>query len=176
MLFRTVRWISLVCTAVTLGALTAHVLELPNKFRLDGLLWLTVQQNLYRGWGLFIGPFEVTAVRATWILLYLGRKDRTAFRLTLLAACPLSGALAGFFILNAPVNAAFASWTPTTLPPTGRTIAYAGRLATRLASSWFWLHLSYCYVRFFSTGFVVRHDGKMPNKANSADAKSRAAD
>lgn len=117
MLFRTVRWISLVCTVVTLGALTAHVLELPNKFSLDGLLWLTVQQNLYRGWGLFIGPFEVTAVMATWILLYLGRKDRTAFRLTLLAACPLSGALTVFFILNAPVNAAFASWTPTTLPP-----------------------------------------------------------
>src|SRR5699024_12201059 len=30
---RIVRWLSLICTAVTLGALTAHVLELPNKLR-----------------------------------------------------------------------------------------------------------------------------------------------
>src|SRR5699024_9168899 len=53
----------------------------------------------------------------TWILAYLGRRNRADFRLTLLAACLLSGALAVFFILNAPVNAAFASWTPATLPP-----------------------------------------------------------
>lgn len=116
MFVRNVRWISLVSTAVTLGALAAHALELPNKFTLDGPLWLAVQQNLYRGWGPFIGPFEVTSVMATWVLLYLARKDRPIFGLTLLASCLLSGALAVLFILNAPVNAAFASWTSTTLP------------------------------------------------------------
>lgn len=114
---RIVRGVSLLSTAVTLGALTAHVLELPNKLALDGSLWLAVQQNLYQGWGPFIGPFEVTAIAATWLLLGLVRKNRSIRGLTLLAALLLSGAIVVFFALNAPVNAAFASWTVTTLPP-----------------------------------------------------------
>lgn len=110
------RWISLVCTGITLGAAYAHVLELPNKFRLDGELWLAVQQNIYRGWGPFIGPFEVLAIAATWVLVALVRGRRPTFALTLTAAVCLSLALVAFFTLNAPVNAAFAQWTPQTLP------------------------------------------------------------
>jgi hypothetical protein len=114
--FRIVHWISLLSTGVTLTALGAHVLELPNKLALKGPLWLEVQQNLYRGWGPIIGPFEVTAIIASWILLHLTGKGRPIFGLTMIASCFLTGALAVFFILNAPVNAAFASWTPATLP------------------------------------------------------------
>lgn len=117
MIVRINRWISLLGTAVTLGALMAHVLELPNKFELDGPLWLAVQQNLYRGWGAFVGPFEVTAIVSTWLLLYLVRENRTVFSLTLLASFLLSAALVVFFVLNAPVNATFAGWTPVTVPP-----------------------------------------------------------
>ncbi len=117
MLLRIVRWISLVCTGVTLGVTAAHVLELPNKLALGGPLWLAVQQHLYRGWGPFIGPFEVAAIVSTWLLLLRVRKRRPAFRWTLLAALCLSAALAVFFALNAPVNAAFATWTAETLPP-----------------------------------------------------------
>jgi hypothetical protein len=115
-LLRSIRWISLIGTAVTLGALAAHVLELPNKRALDGPLWLAVQQQLYRGWGPFIGPFEVAAVVFTWILLWPVRRKQPIRRLTLAAAILLSLALAAFFALNAPVNAAFASWTPATMP------------------------------------------------------------
>lgn len=117
MLLGMVRWISLLSTAVTFSALVAHVLELPNKLALDGPLWLAVQQNLYRGWGPFIGPFEVTAMVSTLLLLYLVRTSPAIFRLTLVASLLLSAALVAFFLLNAPVNAAFASWTPETLPP-----------------------------------------------------------
>lgn len=116
-MLRSIRWISLICTAVTLSALAAHVLELPNKLALDGSLWLAVQQNLYRGWGPFIGPFEVAAIASTWVLLWRVRDNRPVRRLTLVASILLSAALAVFFTLNAPVNAAFASWTPATLPP-----------------------------------------------------------
>jgi hypothetical protein len=48
--------------------------------------------------------------------VYLTRKCRPIFGPTLLASCLLSGALAAFFILNTPVNAAIASWTSTTFP------------------------------------------------------------
>ena len=117
MRIRIVRSISLICTAVTLAALTAHVLELPNKFALGGTLWLAVQQNLYSGWGPVIGPFEITAVMTTWVLFFLVRADGAALWRALVPACLVSSALAVFLILNAPVNAAFASWTPATLPP-----------------------------------------------------------
>jgi hypothetical protein len=113
---RVVRWISLVGIAVSLSALAAHVLELPNKLTLDGPLWLAVQQNIYSGWGPVLGPFEVGGTLATWVLLYLVRDRPRIALLTLVAAVCLTIALGAFFVLNAPVNAAFAAWTPETLP------------------------------------------------------------
>ncbi len=56
------RWISLLTTAVPFGATVAHAMELPNKFSMEGPLWPAVQQNLYRGWGPFIAPFEIVAI------------------------------------------------------------------------------------------------------------------
>ncbi len=41
---------------------------------------------------------------------------RPAFALTLAAALCLTAMPAVFFLFNAPVNAAFAGWTPETLP------------------------------------------------------------
>jgi anthrone oxygenase-like protein len=113
---RALRWISLLATAVPLGATVAHVMELPNKLVLDGPLWLAVQQNLYRGWGPFIGPFEIVAIATTWALAYLVRARHPAFALTFVAALCLSAMLLAFFLFNAPVNAAFAGWTAETLP------------------------------------------------------------
>lgn len=113
---RTLRWISLLATAVPLAATSAHLLELPNKLALEGPLWLAVQQNLYRGWGPFIGPFEIVAVLATALLAYFVRRRRLLFGLSLVAALCLAGMVAVFFLFNAPVNAAFAGWTAETLP------------------------------------------------------------
>ena len=48
--------------------------------------------------------------------MYLVRAHRAVFGLTLLTALLLIGALAAFFVLVAPVNAAFAHWRPATLP------------------------------------------------------------
>jgi anthrone oxygenase-like protein len=113
---RTLRWISLLATAAPLAATAAHVLELPNKLTLDGPLWLAVQQNLYRGWGPVIGPFEIVAALATWGLAYFTRGRQPTFALTLTASLCLSAMIAVFFLFNAPVNAAFAGWTAQTLP------------------------------------------------------------
>jgi Anthrone oxygenase len=113
---RTLRWISLLATTVPLGATVAHVMELPNKFSLDGPRWLAVQQSLYRAWGPFVAPFEIIAIVATWVLTYLVRGRRPAFGLTLVAALCLTTMMAVFFLFNEPVNAAFADWTTETLP------------------------------------------------------------
>jgi hypothetical protein len=108
--------LSLLCTTVDFGALFAHVLELPNKLALSGPLWLAVQQNLYRGWGPVLGPFEVAAVGFTWTLVVMLRGRDAAFNRALTAAVCLSLLLAAFLLVVRPVNQAFAAWTPQTLP------------------------------------------------------------
>jgi hypothetical protein len=108
--------LSLLCTTVDCAALFAHVLELPNKLRLTGPLWLAVQQNLYSGWGPALGPFEVGAVGFTWVLVFMLRGRDVAFNRALTAVICLSVLLAAFFLVVRPVNEAFAVWTPQTLP------------------------------------------------------------
>ena len=95
----------------------AHVLELPNKLALDGTLWLAVQQNLYRGWGPFLGaPVEIGALTTSLGLLF-ARWARAPERwLTIVAVAAYAVMLATFFVLNAPVNDAVNDLTPATLP------------------------------------------------------------
>jgi hypothetical protein len=111
------RWFGLLALSVPLAALAAHAFELPNKMALDGPLWLAVQQQLYRGWGPFVAPFELGAIASSWMLAYLVRARRAVYLPTLIAACCQTAMLAVFFVFNAPVNEAFAGWTPETLPP-----------------------------------------------------------
>ena len=95
----------------------AHVLEMPNKLRLEGGLWLDVQQNLYSGWGPLIGgPTEVGGLVATLVLLVASRRRTQPALLYGIAALGYIAMLLCFFLLNAPVNAALDEWTPATLP------------------------------------------------------------
>jgi hypothetical protein len=64
----------------------------------------------------------IAAVAASWALVVLATGKRPVFRLTLPAAELISAALAVFFILNAPVNAAFGSWAAATLPSRWRRV------------------------------------------------------
>jgi len=110
-----IRWIAIGCLAVPLAALAGHVFELPNKLTLDAALWLAVQQQLYRGWGPVSAPFEIIALLACWAHAYLSRGHRF-FPAALIAAICLPAMLVVFFLFNAPVNAAFAQWTPASIP------------------------------------------------------------
>ena len=95
----------------------AHVLELPNKLALDGELWLAVQQNLYRGWGPFLGaPAEIGALATTLTLLVVRRANGGTQLLRVIAAMAYTAMLAAFFVFNAPVNEALNGWTSATLP------------------------------------------------------------
>jgi hypothetical protein len=101
----------------TVLAPVAHLLEMPNKLQLDGPLWLAVQQNLYRGWGPFIGaPTEIGSLALSVIACWRYNKDRRARRLWSFAACAYAGMLIVFLVFNAPVNAAVAGWRSATLP------------------------------------------------------------
>jgi hypothetical protein len=110
------RWVNLIFAIVAALPPLAHVLELPNKLALDGALWLAVQQQLYRGWGPFVGgPAEIGALATTLLLLLMRRGNARTRWLTLIAAVSYAGMLAAFFVLNAPVNEAVRGWTPASL-------------------------------------------------------------
>jgi hypothetical protein len=103
--------------ALILGLAFAHVMELPGKVRLDGPTWLTVQQNLYVGFGPLAAVIEPLGILLTWLLVFMLRAHRSAFRLTLLAAICTTAGLAGWAWLVSPMNTLLNGWTPATLPP-----------------------------------------------------------
>jgi|tagenome__1003787_1003787.scaffolds.fasta_scaffold20604633_1 hypothetical protein len=95
----------------------AHVLELPNKLRLDAELWLAVQQHLYRGWGPSLGgPTEIGALLTSIWLVYFRWRSGLVLAATVVATAGYVGMLVVFVLLNQPVNVAVASWTPASLP------------------------------------------------------------
>ena len=105
-----------VLVALIFGLAFAHVVELPGKLRLDGPTWLTVQQNLYVGFGPLAAVAEPFAILATWLLVFMLRGPRPGFRLALLAAiCTTSGLLVWAWVV-APMNTLLNGWTPATLP------------------------------------------------------------
>lgn len=117
MLLRTLRFLSLLLVALTLGMTFCHVMEIAGKLRLDGPQWLAVQHNLYVAFGLVGALIEVLAILLTWLLAYRVRRRRPAFAWTLAAAVCATAGLAVWFLLVAPMNAALGGWTPATLPP-----------------------------------------------------------
>jgi len=114
---RWLRWVALLTAFLACLAPIAHLMELPNKFQLDGPIWLAVQQNLYRGWGPFIGaPTEIGGLILSLALLAINRASARPALLFGVAAVAYGGMLLSFFLLNAPVNEAVSRWTPATLP------------------------------------------------------------
>lgn len=111
-----VRLLALVIAVAALLAPAAHVLEMPNKLRLDGPLWLAVQQSLYRGWGPFVGaPTEIGGFVLSLVCFAFAGSRRARALWLAAGACYLVMLLA-FFMFNGPVNAAIDSWTAATLP------------------------------------------------------------
>ncbi len=116
MALKTVRFISLLSTALLAGLLFCHALELPNKMKLGAATWLTVQQVLYNLFGPVAGVIEPVAIVSTLALLGMVGGRRTVFALTLLASLRLMAHLAEWFAVVDPVNREVNAWTETTMP------------------------------------------------------------
>jgi len=89
---------------------------LPGKLRMDGPTWLTVQQNLYIGFGPLAAVVEPFGILLTWVPVFILRPHRLPFRLALLAAvCTMIG-LVEWALVVAPMNTLLNGWTTATLP------------------------------------------------------------
>lgn len=113
---KTLRFLTIMLVALSLGAAFAHLLEMPAKLAYDGGLWLHLLQTLYPAFGRVSGVCEIGAVIAAWVLLVAVRGRPQAFRWTLLAAACLAATHAIFWIWVVPVNAELVPLSADTLP------------------------------------------------------------
>jgi hypothetical protein len=114
---RLLRFLTLLGIALILGLAFAHVAELPGKLRLAGTDWLTVQHNLYIGFGPIGAVVEPLAILLAWTLAFrLRRSGRPGFVPALAAALCVSVGLAVWALVVSPVNAVVDGWTAATLP------------------------------------------------------------
>jgi hypothetical protein len=114
---RVIWFVATLLVALILGLAFAHVMELPGKMRLDGPTWLTVQQNLYVGFGPLAAVVEPMGILLTWVLVFMLRRRRAAFWLALLAAICTTAGLFEWVWLVSPMNSLLNGWTSATLPP-----------------------------------------------------------
>jgi len=118
MALRTVRFITLLFTALVMGTTLCHTMELPAKMLYDGDLWATVNKSLYWVFAFPVGAIiEMGAILSAIVLSFLVRKHRPAFRLTLIATVCL---IVAFFVVwlgfVAPMNAQIEQWKVGALP------------------------------------------------------------
>src|SRR5690606_25657962 len=114
---KTLRFLAIMLTALSMGTAYAHLLEMPAKLNYDGETWLQLLQTLYPpAFGTVGGASEIGAVIATIVLVLMIRKRRDAFRWSILAAACLIGSHAIYWIFIAPVNATLVPLTAETLP------------------------------------------------------------
>jgi hypothetical protein len=116
-----IRWayVTLLLAALAIAAPFAHVLELPVRRGYDPALYVAVTHTLYFYFAVAGGAIEVGAILAAVIyaaLLLRARTAPAARRWALVgAACPVLAHIL-FWVLIAPVNLEFATWTPGAVP------------------------------------------------------------
>jgi len=140
------RFVTIMLTALSMGAAFAHLLELPAKIGFDGALWLTLLQRLYpAGFGT-VGAFcEVAAVVMSVVVTVLLRRHTRAFRWMLAGALGMVATHAIFWIWVAPVNAALLPLTAERLPADW----------TRLRDQWEWAHASRAILQILALAAMV---------------------
>jgi uncharacterized membrane protein len=106
---RTVQFLAVILTALSLVPAGAHLFELPNKIFLPQEAYFLVQ-GIYRGWAL-LGVALIGALLVNLTLALMVRDQRGPFWLALAAFALMAGTLAVFFTWTFPANQATANWT-----------------------------------------------------------------
>jgi hypothetical protein len=160
---KTLRFLTIMLTALSMSAAFAHLLEMPGKLEYDGSMWLTLLQTLYPAFGRVSGVCEIGAVVAALVLVVAVRKQPNVFRWALRGASCLVVTHAVFWIWVAPVNAALVPLTPTTLPANWE----------QLRHQWEFAHASRAVLQIVAlAAFVVLilSEASAPNRSNRDNA------
>ena len=136
-----VQFVAVMFTVLALVPGGAHLLELPNKLRLDEDDYLIVQR-IYRGWAL-AGVVLLAALASTGWLAILSRSQAVPFYLASAAFALLLATLATFFVFVFPVNKATENWT------------VAGGDFERLRARWEYTHAANAVLTLVAVGAVV---------------------
>lgn len=119
MFLKTWRLITLILVALFMGLEFAHALELPAKMQYDGVLYVTIQNSLYRYFGT-PGPgalITVGAVLSAIALTVLVRNRRPAFWWTLASTLCLTIAFPLIYFLRIePVNVVIEQANASSVP------------------------------------------------------------
>ncbi len=103
------RFTTILIVAITLSALMAHLLEIPNKLPLSKNDYLTVQ-GIYSGWSL-LGIFEIGAIVLTAVWAFIERKRKHVLTYLILAFSTFVLSLVVFFLYTLPANQATLNWS-----------------------------------------------------------------
>jgi len=112
------RFITVMLVALSMALSFCHLMEMPPRLRWEPSLWMaaTTFGGLYHLFGRIGAVIDVGAVIASMVLVFLVRKRRPAFQLTLGAASLMVLGLAVWFAFLAPMNQIMATWTPGAVP------------------------------------------------------------
>ena len=115
---RTLRFLTLILTSFSLSLSMAHLLELPQRMQFDQQLWVrvTVFENVYKLFGSVGAVFEITAILAAIVLMFLIHRRGSTFYWTLGGAILLGIAFVSWIVFIAPMNAEFAKWLTNPIP------------------------------------------------------------
>lgn len=119
MFLRAWRVITVILVALSVGAVFAHVLEMPVKLGYDAELYSAVNTTLYRYFAIAGAPIVCGATLASIVLCFLVRRRGSAFRWTLVGTLLFCIGFAVWWTIVFPVNSEIAGiyrTAPANLP------------------------------------------------------------
>jgi hypothetical protein len=116
MFLKSLRFLSIYLTALTMSLTFCHLLELRPKMRYEEGMYLAVQHSLYRYFAP-VGAFaEVGAVLCLIVLSFVVLKRKRTFFLTFIATLCIAAGLGVWVIAVSPANVVMAEWSNVPLP------------------------------------------------------------
>ncbi len=146
MLLKAWRFITILLAAVLMTMGFTHLWQLPPRMAFDGALWLETLRRYVQFGPEGPGPvIEVAAVLSTIVLVFMVRRRKPAFALTLVAAIALVLSTAAWWAFVYPVNRELLIWTTETLPQNW----------TDFRDQWEYAHAARAVLMFVALGALV---------------------
>jgi hypothetical protein len=111
------RFLAILLMALASGVSFSHLLQRRPKATLQGTVFLTVQQVLFRNYGVAVGTIEAAALLLTLLLVFRVRTMPIALSLAAVACACVGAMIAVWAVWINPINKTVNSWTADSMPP-----------------------------------------------------------